>query len=77
MAASKAQRIQQYVRELDRNDRYLVMLHFVDELTCLEIGALLGLSAHRVEGRLEQLRQQLFLLINTPLHQPPPSKAAA
>ncbi len=66
MASKDAQRIRNYVRSLDRNDRYILMLYYADGLTTLEIGTLLGLSASNVHGRLDYFRGELGNILQHP-----------
>lgn len=64
MPSKDAQRIRDYVRSLQRDDRYILMLYYADGLTPLEIGALLGLSAAKVDNRLGFFRDQLGSMLH-------------
>lgn len=66
MPSKDAQRIRDYVQSLQRDDRYILLLYYADGLTPLEIGALLGLSAAKVDTRLGYFRGQLGGIIQQP-----------
>ena len=65
MADSEARRVHDYVRALERDDRYIVLLYYADGLTPMEISRVLDLPSSRVRTRLEELRSQLAGLAKT------------
>jgi len=66
MPSKDAQRIRDYVQSLERDDRYILLLYYADGLTTLEIGALLGLSAAKIDTRLGYFRNQLDGMLHLP-----------
>mgnify|MGYP000524791744 CR=1 FL=1 len=68
MQSKDAQRIRNYVQSLQRDDRYILMLFYADGLTALEIGALLGLSAAKVDTRLSYFRDRLGNMLHEQAH---------
>lgn len=54
--AGSADRLRALLSTLDRSERLLLLLHWADDLTPLEIGCVLDLPTAEVEGRLEALR---------------------
>ncbi|MHC5024442.1 MAG: sigma factor-like helix-turn-helix DNA-binding protein [Planctomycetota bacterium] len=46
----------QFAHTLDRTERYVLMLHYAEELTIDEIGQVLDLPPYRVEAILDDLR---------------------
>lgn len=59
MADSQAKRVRNYVQNLGRDDRYIVMLYYADGLTPMEISRVLDLPSNSVQARLEELRTHL------------------
>lgn len=59
MADSQARQVRQFVEDLDRNDRYIVMLYYADGLTPMEISRVLDLPSTSVRTRLQELMSQL------------------
>ncbi len=52
--------VKQLIRELDHNDRYIVLLHYADGLTINEVGLVLDLPPRVVEATLNRLRGKLL-----------------
>lgn len=52
-------KVQSLVRELGRNDRLAVMMFYVDELSPLEIGVVLGIPTLEVSRTLDAFRDQV------------------
>ncbi|MEM1354515.1 MAG: sigma factor-like helix-turn-helix DNA-binding protein [Planctomycetota bacterium] len=67
MASLDATRLRAFVQNLDQTDRYIVLLHYADGLTEMEIAAVLNLTAIRVHGRLEELREVMHGFIARPI----------
>jgi len=59
MAEAQAIKIRQFVQQLAREDRYIVLLYYADGLTPIEIARILDLPGNRVRHRLMDLRTQL------------------
>jgi len=59
MSREAASRVQAYVRSLEREDRYVVMMYYADQLTAEEIALVLDVSAARVRATLERVAQAI------------------
>ncbi|MEM6258881.1 MAG: sigma factor-like helix-turn-helix DNA-binding protein [Planctomycetota bacterium] len=59
MADSKATQVRSYVKGLERDDRYIVLLYYADGLTPMEISRVLDLPTTKVRNRLDELRNHL------------------
>jgi DNA-directed RNA polymerase specialized sigma24 family protein len=70
MPSPDAARVRCFVQNLNQTDRYLVLLHFADELSEMEIAAVLQLEPHTVRRRLGELRQQLAGITARPAASP-------
>ena len=60
-AATQARRdtVQRLLKRLSKNQRTLVTLYYLQEMTCKEIGCLLDVSENTIKSRLHRARQQL------------------
>lgn len=60
-ASTQIQRdiVQKLLKCLSKSQRTLVTLHYLQEMTCKEIGCLLGISENTIKSRLHRARQQL------------------
>ncbi len=52
-------RVQKLLSHLPKSQRTVVTLHYLQEMTCKEIGLLLGTSENTIKSRLHRARQQL------------------
>lgn len=59
MATLDATRIRSFVQNLNQTDRYLVLLHYADGLSEMEIAAVLKLETSHVHRRLGELRDAM------------------
>ena len=66
MASLDATRLRSFVQNLNQTDRYVVLLHYADGLSELEIAAVLQLSTVRVHTRLGELRDAMCGFIARP-----------
>ncbi len=55
----------QFAHTLDRTERYVLMLHYAEDLTIHEISQVLDLPSHRVEAILDDLRQRTRAALDT------------
>lgn len=60
MATLDATRIRSFVQNLNQTDRYLVLLHYADGLSEMEVAAVLKLEMPHVHRRLGELRDAMF-----------------
>lgn len=58
MTGPNEQRIQQYIKDLCQNDRYIVLLYYADGLTPPEIASVLELESSHVDRQLNFFRAQ-------------------
>ncbi|MEM6393730.1 MAG: hypothetical protein AAF797_13225 [Planctomycetota bacterium] len=54
-----ADRLHDFVRGLEKSDRYIVMMYYADGLTPIEIGMVLEMPTTEVATRLDGLRAKL------------------
>ena len=66
MASLDQTRIRAFVQNLNQTDRYIVLLHYADGLSELEIAAVLKLTTLRVHTRLSELRDAMCGFIARP-----------
>lgn len=64
MSSTDASLLKRYIQGLPQIDRYILLLHYADELTTTEIGLVLNLAEQRVAQRLEQLRLSASAIID-------------
>lgn len=69
---SKQQRavLRGFLGQLDRDDRYTLMLHYVDQLTPREISMVLDRSYAWVMATLARLEDEVHLLMSSPPKRP-------
>ena len=58
MSSLEAQTLRHFIESQDQVSRYILLLHYYDELTTKEIGLVLDLSESYVSKRLGHLKQQ-------------------
>ena len=58
MPSDQAGFAQQFAQTLNRTERFVLMLHYAEELTIDEISQVLDVPEHRVEAILESLRER-------------------
>jgi len=63
MSSTNLGPVKRLLASLDRDDRYVVMLHYADGLTLREIAAVLDLPVRVVESVLERMRGRLLAAI--------------
>jgi len=66
MATLDQTRIRAFVQNLNQIDRYIVLLHYADGLSEMEIAAVLQLTTIRVHARLGELRDAMCGFIARP-----------
>lgn len=66
MASLDETRLRAFVTNLNQTDRYIVLLHYADGLSELEIASVLNLTNLRVHNRLGELRDALCGFIARP-----------
>lgn len=59
--------VRSFVNQLTRAERQVLMLHYAEELTPREIGAVLDLTVPRVELILQRLRLEARAAIKAPI----------
>lgn len=67
MTGIDATDLHRFVNTLDRNDRYVLMLHYAEQLTITEISQVLDTPEHLVAATLGNLQQQVRRMVN-PAH---------
>jgi len=63
MSSTNLGPVKRLLSSLDRDDRYVVMLHYADGLTMREIAAVLDLPVRAVESVLARMRGKLLAAI--------------
>lgn len=66
MAESQAHQVRQFVQNLEREDRYIVLLYYADGLSPMEIARVLDLPSTRVRTRLQALRTEISGVADRP-----------
>jgi len=56
--------VKQLIRDLDRTDRYIVLLHYADGLTINEVALVLDRPVREVEATLNRLRGKLLRAVH-------------
>lgn len=69
--------LRSFVNELDRFDRLVLLMYYVDGLTAAEIAAVLNWSDGRVAKTLSQLRSQAERIIHEHVSPTPSPKSPA
>ncbi|MEM6459146.1 MAG: sigma factor-like helix-turn-helix DNA-binding protein [Planctomycetota bacterium] len=59
MSRTDADRVRGCLGDLERTDRYVVLMYFADELTPAEIGLVLDVSLRRVNRVIDTFRQSV------------------
>ena len=67
MTGIDATDLHRFVNALDRNDRFVLMLHYAEQLTITEISQVLDMPEHHVAATLDNLQQQVRRMVN-PVH---------
>lgn len=58
MQSHEARMLRQFILKQDQTNRYILLLHYYDQLTTREISHVLELAESQVNKRLAQLQQQ-------------------
>lgn len=67
MTGIDATDLHRFVNTLDRNERFVLMLHYAEQLTITEISQVLDTPEHHVAATLDNLQQQVRRLVH-PVH---------
>ena len=59
MTGTDAERVKRCLGQLDRNERYAVLMFFADDLTPAEIGLVLDLPLRQINQTLERFRDMM------------------
>lgn len=72
MSSLEARKLRHFIEQQDQVSRYILLLHYFDNLTDKEIGMVLDLSENYVTRRLQTLQQQARqqIIACQPTHQP-------
>lgn len=65
MGTLEARKLRQFILQQDQTSRYILLLHYYDNLTTKEIGLVLDLSELSVNKRLAHLKQQAQQQLDT------------
>lgn len=65
MAGKEAARLTAFVRNLERTDRLILMLHYAERLNAAEVGQVLDMPVDEVHTRIDALRDRASTVIAT------------
>tara|TARA_Y100000589_G_scaffold331103_1_gene383286 strand:- start:1103 stop:1369 length:267 start_codon:yes stop_codon:yes gene_type:complete len=58
MSSLEARKLRQFIEQQDQTSRYILLLHYYDNLTVKEIGLVLDLPQSIIQSRLTHLQQR-------------------